>query len=514
MKNGSTANKRSAADMKDWYKSNKKRVEYYEKKKASNPDDALKQLRDVNKNATKNISSYNKDSVISYLKNLGSNEKNLRSLSRYLYFRSQVYSRLVNFYASMFELDARSVIPQYDILKTVDSNQLLKSYVETLNQLEIIDPQHNLRKMLNSVFREDAAFAVYWLDNTGFTIIPIDPDYAKIDGVYNYGNFSWSMDMTWFRSRQDILEFWGEPFTSMYNAYKEKGGSKWQHVPDDHSFCLKYRVEDYDIVVPPILGTFLQLISLEDLADLQSVQDKANVYKLVYKKMKTRSGANSENEFEVDPKFDEKYFDFLSDILPDYVSAALIPGSDDLGVLNFDNDAASDSNKITKATEALLNLSGGAEVLNGASISSSAAFDAAQIANTNFAVSPLLPQIEGWTNMVLAKVLKNPCKVRYFKTSSYTIRNLKKDFLEAAQNGMPTKLAYNTLNGFSEKDTLALNALENALNIPSILQPLSTSYTQTGNEAGGEGTDPVSGGRPKKDNSELSSSGDRSRNNL
>ena len=75
--------------------------------------------------------------------------------------------------------------------------------------------------------------------------------------------------------------------------------------------------------------------------------------------------------------------------------------------------------------------------------------------------------------------------------------------MESCQNGLPNKLLYNTLNGVSEKDTLAMNFLEEScLNLSEKLKPLSSTYTQTGNDKGGN---------PGKDQSELSDEGLRTR---
>ena len=76
--------------------------------------------------------------------------------------------------------------------------------------------------------------------------------------------------------------------------------------------------------------------------------------------------------------------------------------------------------------------------------------------------------------------------------------------LEAAQNGLPTKLAYNTLNQFSEKETMALIQLEEqVLGLSKLLVPLQTSYTQSGTSD--------TGGAPQKDSSDLTDDGAVSR---
>ena len=100
----------TAAEMKEWYAEN-----------AKNTQNAFKQVRDVTKTGRQTtLNSYSKDNVVSYLQNISSNENNLRNLSRYLFYRSQVYFRLVMYNATMFDLNARTVIPTYDPTKTVE----------------------------------------------------------------------------------------------------------------------------------------------------------------------------------------------------------------------------------------------------------------------------------------------------------------------------------------------------------------------------------------------------------
>ena len=69
-------------------------MEKYEqqKKNFAEAKQAFKQIRDVTKTVRQTtISSYNKEDVIRYLQNIDSYESELRGLSRYLFYRSQVY---------------------------------------------------------------------------------------------------------------------------------------------------------------------------------------------------------------------------------------------------------------------------------------------------------------------------------------------------------------------------------------------------------------------------------------
>ena len=71
----STTNTRSSKEMAEWYAKNKNNIDNY-----AEVSDAIKLLRDVTKTSNVSISSFDKDAVVTYLQNIGSNESNLRKL--------------------------------------------------------------------------------------------------------------------------------------------------------------------------------------------------------------------------------------------------------------------------------------------------------------------------------------------------------------------------------------------------------------------------------------------------
>lgn len=495
----------STEDIRNWYNQNKINIENYAKAM-----EGPKSLKDITKSSVKAITAFNKDSLRTYLQNIGSNEKNLRNLSRYLYYRCHAYYRLVSYNANMFCLDARSVIPEYDLVKGGDATKMLKSYQDTLTVLDKMNLQYEMLKLYTICFREDAAYGCVYYDETGLFILPLDPDYCKISGAYSSGDFSFHMDMSYFRSRKSTLELLGEPFVSMYRAYEnDTSNGKWQPMPDEYAICLKARAEDWETVVPVFSGLLSGIINLIDLDDLQAIADEQDIYKMIWLELETITGSDSPDDWKITPDIVIEYFNrMINEALPDYTSAAIIPGK--LDQVSFNNDKATDTNKIAKATETLFNSSGGAQILNSASISGTTAFSAAVRADTEMAISMLLPQTQGWVNRFLSYYVSNPAKVKFFEVSAYTKDEFKKQLLESAQYGMPTKLAYNSLNQFSEKDTLSLNFFEEeVLHLSQKLIPLQSSYTQSSSNPQNEGSD--SGGAPTKDNDDITDDGEASR---
>lgn len=470
----------TVAEKKKWYE--EQCVRNYAA--ASN---ALHQLRDLSKNTTKTISSFSKSTLRQYLQNIGNNEQNLRNLSRYLYYRSQVYYRLIRYHASMFCMNARSVIPSYDLVKGNDKTKTLKSYYETLQVLDKMNLQYEISKAAVINFREDVFYGIAFYDDTGMFILPIDPDYAKITGVYSTGDYAYQIDMSYYKNRQYILEYLGEPLQSMYNAYGDKAATKWQPVPDEYCVCFKARPDDYETVVPIFSGLFNSLISLLDMEDLQAIADEQQIYKLVWFELETLSNARQPDDWKVDPDIAVEYFNkLLEESLPDYAAGAVVPGK--LQTISFDSDQATDTNKVQKSTETVLNTSGGAQILNSASISGTTAFHAAIHADCEMATSLLLPQYQSWVNRFLSYQVSNPAKVVFANVSPYTIEEYKDRILKDATYGLPTKLLLNSLNGFSELDTMALNFLEEeCLGLSDKFKPLQSSHTQTSeNESGGQ----------------------------
>ena len=499
----STSKQPTAAEMKEFYEKNKHRIENFD---AAN--EAFTNFRDTSKSTTyTTISNFNKEDLRNYLQNITSNEVNLRNLSRYLYYRSQVYFRLIAYNANMFCLDARTVIPEYDLVEDNDKDTVTKSYNDTLKVLDKMNLQYEFLKAYMTCFREDVFYGCYYFDpesdfKSPFFILPLPSDYCKISGVYTgTGDFAFTMNMDYFKRNKDLLDIWGEPFVSMYNKSQQSGESKWQPI-GEQGVCLKAHAEDWETIVPVFSGLLNSLVNLLYLEDIQSIADQQEIYKMIWMELETLSGADDVNEWKVDPELVLPYWQrMVNEALPDYTSAAIIPGK--INQISFDSDKATDTNKIENATKTVLNTSGGAQILNSSSISGSTAFNAAIRADTEFAISMLLPQTQAIVNRIISYYVDNPSFVKFIEVSVYTKDAYKESILKDNTYGLAPKLLVNSLNGFSERETLSLHFLENeCLNLNFI--PVQSSHT-TSNNGDNEGV------KPTLSDTEISDDGEASR---
>ena len=482
---------------------------------ANAKDAAVRYLRDVEKAIkNRNIVITDREKVRSYLTgNIGGNGKELIRASRYLYYRSQIYHKLVHFYADMYCLECRNVTPPYDFTNPMDSKKALKQFNDTLDFLDIMNLKNNFNEVFINLWIEDASFNLFFHDDTGALFYRIEPEECIFDSKYMLGpGLGFAMDMSKWKSpaRQKLIEQLGSPLKEMYEEY-DRTKIKYVHVPDQYSAAFKLRLDLWDTIIPPIIAMFMQLANLNDLVDIQADADELSIFKLIYYPLKILSNGKTD-DFEVTPDLALDYFNrMVEDALPKNVSAAPIPG-DELKVIDFSNDTTKDIDRVEQSQSQILGSAGGAGALLDAqrAINNTALINAALKNETTYALSSILPQIESFTNRMLKFYVSNPCHVSYFPVSIYTKEDYRKTLLESLQHGYPYRLSYGTLLNFTERETMGqLMFNQEVLGLHDLMiHPLQSSYTLSGESEKGE----VGQGRDPIPDDQLSPSGDRSRN--
>lgn len=459
-----------------------KRVELFQKSmEALNLYNPTKVL-----NRTSN--TFNKETLKTYMERPYANERNLRNLSRFLRNRSQVYKKIIADNASMIDTHYRQVIPNYDLTKmNKASNQkkIEKSYFETIDVLEKMNLPSEMLKVYLECWTCDVFFgAYYYFKDEGGIMIPLDPDYCKITGLYPTGDFAFALDLSYFDSRSDQLELYGEPFTKMYKQYQSDPNEKWQQFPDEYACCMKVNLEDYQSAIPPYITLFYSLIDLEDLKELTAIEEENNLYKLLYFVLPLFSNSNVPDDFSVDPETAMRYYKKIVDSLPDNVASFLTPI--DIQQISFDPDQSQDVNKVENASKNILKTAGHIALAdpNGAT-----AMSAALRADEDYAISSLLPQTQGWVNRMLTYYVSNPSKVKFLSVTKYSRETFKEGLIRDMNFGLPIVQTLGVLNGFTETDLISMAKFNQSIGLEALYKPLSTASTQSGADN--------EGGRPK-----------------
>ena len=471
-------------------------------------------LRDLTQTATtsSSLKKTDKDTIRGYLTgNIYSNSNNLIAASRYLYYRSPIYNKMINTYANMYCLDCRKITPKYTFQKGLDA-KALKQYDETIDFLDILSLKNNIVGPMLNMWIQDISFNIFFHDEYGSMFWNIDPSEAVVDSVYMIDGGSclgFAMDMSKWKTaqRQVLIDSLGEPLQSMWEEF-QRTGNKYIHVPAEYSFVLKKSMDLPDIIIPPLLPFLSQLANLNDLVDSQASADELSFYRMIYLPLKTLNSAKNSDDWEITPDLAIDYFKIAAEnAIPNGVSSAVIPG-DKLETIDFSDNVAEDVNRVENSQQQILGGAGGVGALLNATkaVNNTELIKSALKAESAYVLS-ILGQIDAWTNLQLKLNLSDACRVSYLPVTIYTKEDYRKTLLEANQYSFNYRLAYGTLLGFTERETVANLQFENQiLGLPEqMVYPLQSSYT-TSNDGTGEA------GRPEKDTGELSPSGERSRN--
>lgn len=268
-----TIKKPTASEMQKVYN------EAYRKELFANAQKAM-QLLDLSKTKSRNYTIYNKENLRSYMQNPTSNENRLRNLSRFLYRMSQPYRRLINYNAQQVDLSSMVVIPNIDITEQNDTTTVLKDYYDSCVQIDKMHMHSEIYKLLVTAWIEDAAYGYIYEDDTGFFIYPLDGEYCQVSSVDSGAQgtlMNVAFDFSYFRSRQELLEYWDSEFQTKYNIYANDSSQKWQELDPERTICLKVNIDDMTLCIPPYSGLLESVIDNVDLQALSAVKSELSI---------------------------------------------------------------------------------------------------------------------------------------------------------------------------------------------------------------------------------------------
>lgn len=472
------------------------RKEYIEQIRMAIKDKTI-QLANLAKAGTgMTFTVFSKDKLRTFQKNPKVNENNFRALSQFLYRMSHPYRRLINYYAEMVDLSAYSVAPliALDEKDSIDQKKLLSRYSKTLTQIRKMYLSSEMSKALIIAWREDVFFGYTYEDKDSFFIMPLRGEYCRLSS-YNYdGTFNFAYDFSYFKRNEDDLEYWDPEFRKKYELYvNDPRNMRWQELDPNRTVCLKINIDDRDLIYPPFASLFPQIIDLIDLQSIQAVKDELSIYKLLVAKLETIDDSQDPDDFKVDVDTAIDYFKRLEDSLPPAVSAVVSPLP--IEPIEFKGDSTEDVDMISNSMNNLFKAAGVSKILNTDNLNSDAALKAAIICDSLMALRILLPQIQKWHNRYLKYRLKKCYPIKYLEVTPYTKDDWIAKYAEAAQYGVPVKIAYSTLLGFDPLETVSLAYLENdCLNLAKNWKPLQSSHTQSGTIDDDEDNDNDQGG--------------------
>lgn len=449
------------------------------------------QIRDLTKNtssgSTVSFSTYDKDTLLSYMKSPETNEKNLRNASIQMYNNSIHYRNFILFYALMCPFYYTIEPVAYDSTKAKPET-IRKAYLNACKYIEPFNLKHELQVPAICTFRDGVYYGAIW--KQGSFIQRIDPDICKISAK-EAGTYLYAVDMS--QIKEDNLSSYPPEFSAMHDAY-EATGIKYQQVPSDITFCLK---ADETCTYPtvPFVSLLPSIYDLENQKELAEVSETLDNYKLVNYIYPTDEDGKPTQE----ASFNEEIYQHIANALPPAVGLAMT--GKELKALTFDrSNNGSQADAVEQSISNFWLNTGVPVAIEGSpDLTASGAILLSLRPEERKSIA-LLNQIERVLNRLLSyQSGSQKCRINMLPITCFNYSDYVKQIKEATTLGIPVKSDLAIAMNVPATDIQGKAFLENdILGLNDIFIPLSSTYTGDA-------------GRPKADTEELTDEGERAR---
>ena len=299
---------------------------------------------------------------------------------------------------------------------------------------------------------------------------------------------------------QELLDSYPSEFREKYNKYKTGTSPQWQELDEKNTICIKYT--DLPFVFPPWASLYSDLSDLQSYKDTAKAKDANSAYKLLGLQIPLNDKSEKEDALKVSTTTALSFFDMINSSLPEGVGAFLSPMK--FEKIDFATNEASEKNKILDAETSLF-LSTGISPINFGRANTSTGLNASNLVDSGKLFN-LYRKFERWLNRKMKFEFNGKFSIQLLDVTTFTVKEEIAQYQSLAQYGVPCKLQLAALCGITAIRERGMNAIEEALDIANTWKPLNSSFTTSGNTDNSEDV-----GRPKSEDSELSDSGEKSR---
>lgn len=459
------------------------------------------------KNKTKFYKKYTSSQVSDYLLDPSKYEKQLRDVSRYLAVSSPQYWRLITYLPSIAIL--KPYITPFDLDKVMKNVSRTEKVLKTcMKEIDNMSISHEFLKALTVVAREDVFYGYEIETPDSYFIKQLDPNYCRIKGKYD-GCFTYEFDFSYFDTYKDELENYSSidiEFKNKYYAFKKDSNLKWQELNSDKEVCLKFQ-ETFDFICPPYVSVFNDLYDIISYKDMSKEKFEQEINTFIGLKMPIRDNSNKDNDFLLDGDTMKAYFAFIQSCLQGKTGLFMSPMEFEPISFGNKNSASTSNDVVNNAIKTFWNSTGVADVLfsenkNAGTLKFSLKTDEGLLFQ-------VYRQIERFLSRKIKKLSNGMFKVTLPNLTVFNVEEVHNRALKDAQYGFNGAITLaEVTSGLSQNESKGLGFLENeVLKKHKDMIPVSSSHTLSGKNT--DVTD--EGGAPPKDEGDLTTSGQQSR---
>lgn len=448
---------------------------------------ALEKLiwRDLNSNPkSQTFYKYTKDEIVDALKDPQKNEKKLRNAMIYMYGASSHLRRLIQYFAGLNDF-AYMVLP-YNLDVTAAKADLHKKFVKATEYINRFDLRTQGRDILTVCMREDAFYCTARESGDKITFQQLPSDYCSISSISS-NVFNVTFDFSYFDADSKLLDYYPAEFAQKYSAYQKNRSLKYQELEPPNSFAIKCNRDILNYALPPFAGVLRNLYDISDYEDLKLTKTELENYALLVMKL----GMDNEGRWNMDYDKAVEFWQNLDQVMPEAVGSVLSPM--DIEKISFDHSGGtSDTDKISESENHLWSAAGVSSLLfNNTKASSSALL--LSIKSDQAITYAIVQSIEAAVNRIFqSQSVGKMFRLSILDISPYNREELAKQYLSAAQYGMPTVMMYCAAIGLRPEEIESANYLEDSvLGLKGKFTPLRSSNTMAAGGGSGEAGRPT-----------------------
>jgi hypothetical protein len=431
---------------------------------------------------------YTKKQIRGYLERPETFERQLREVSLFLYANFQEYRNIIRHLSKMLTHDY-VLIPTgnlYDIVSSKAKNvKFLKSFYANLEFVENYNIKSKLSDVEAILLREDFYFGYERSDGEDYIWQQLPTNYSRILGQDKQGNLTMEFDFTYFTKSNVSIDNFAIEFHEKYELYKQNYQKyRWQKLSDN---AIVFKMDKSVLyTLPQFSGVFASILGITDYLDLQEESSKANNYKLLHQKIPQNTDKDSKvNDFKIDDKAAVKFHNnVVKNVAGNHIGTVTSPM--EINAISL-SDSKIDEDLVGKALRNLFAQAGISQSLFSTDKNGAIGLNRGLEVDMALMFS-LLRQEELFMKKRL-KMFNDSIKSKFkwkLLLPNVTVHNesdYKKEVINNAQYGY-SKFC----NTLSQSDLIALLYLEQAIGLQSMMSPLLSSHTISG-EVGNPGID-------------------------
>ena len=296
-----------------------------------------------------------------------SNEEFLMGFSEHFELTSMPYKRMLHYLAKMLAFDL-IVLPTNTEKQDYTKPSFKKDINLVYDFLDKFNHKKEFKLIMTQLLRQEAFFGIFRDDGQRYTIQELPNRYCKIDGRWDYG-LLFSFDFNWFRNSGIDINMYPPIFKELYNEYFDgsykpsldvsgRSGSKfanWIDVsPADNFWAFKFSPELISRI--PYLTALFPDLALQPL--IRSLQKDSNIIsatKILFGQVplinRDVKGSVTKDQVAVSPELLGKFLGLISKGLYKNIKVASAP-LEDVQAISFPADEKNMYDDYLKTTTA------------------------------------------------------------------------------------------------------------------------------------------------------------------